>query len=322
MDADKREGRHSKKGVLRRTILILLVFVAVVLGCLTAASYAASLRLRVGYAGLLLDPQPPGGPLLCDVHAEHGWLHLDYTRTSKSESPGPMSTPRHWWGGWHWIQTDTGPNFRVLLPAWAIIFLLLAYPAYTLARLAIATPRRGSLTPSAVGGLRRGARTCHQPGPMRPTVMTIILLLFVLTLSLSIVSRFFFCPALSVSARDDSGARLKLALEEGWCKLEVTRGPAEVFFSVPIPTPYNWYGWSDAVQVGNATRYRAEIPSWEPIGIFAIYPSLALSGVILRHRRRRQRRARGLCLSCGYDLTGNVSGTCPECGRAVDTKSY
>ncbi len=25
----------------------------------------------------------------------------------------------------------------------------------------------------------------------------------------------------------------------------------------------------------------------------------------------------GLCQRCGYDLTGNVSGTCPECGAAV-----
>jgi len=30
---------------------------------------------------------------------------------------------------------------------------------------------------------------------------------------------------------------------------------------------------------------------------------------------RRQRRAKGLCVRCGYDLTGNVSGVCPECGR-------
>ncbi|MDB5293091.1 MAG: hypothetical protein JWL69_4332 [Phycisphaerales bacterium] len=27
------------------------------------------------------------------------------------------------------------------------------------------------------------------------------------------------------------------------------------------------------------------------------------------------RRDRGLCPHCGYDLTGNVSGTCPECGE-------
>ncbi len=34
---------------------------------------------------------------------------------------------------------------------------------------------------------------------------------------------------------------------------------------------------------------------------------------------RQQLRARGeaVCLRCGYDLTGNVSGACPECGGAV-----
>jgi hypothetical protein len=30
-----------------------------------------------------------------------------------------------------------------------------------------------------------------------------------------------------------------------------------------------------------------------------------------------RRRARKHCMSCGYDLTGNVSGTCPECGQPV-----
>lgn len=26
---------------------------------------------------------------------------------------------------------------------------------------------------------------------------------------------------------------------------------------------------------------------------------------------------RGVCAGCGYDLTGNVSGVCPECGASV-----
>jgi predicted amidophosphoribosyltransferase len=30
----------------------------------------------------------------------------------------------------------------------------------------------------------------------------------------------------------------------------------------------------------------------------------------------------GVCVTCGYDLTGNVSGTCPECGtRIVEDQS-
>jgi Flp pilus assembly protein TadB len=39
--------------------------------------------------------------------------------------------------------------------------------------------------------------------------------------------------------------------------------------------------------------------------------------VVRRDRQRRQRLAAGLCPSCGYDLTGNVSGVCPECGTPV-----
>jgi hypothetical protein len=31
--------------------------------------------------------------------------------------------------------------------------------------------------------------------------------------------------------------------------------------------------------------------------------------------RRDRRRRRGLCVKCAYDLTGNVSGVCPECGE-------
>ncbi|MCC6359139.1 MAG: hypothetical protein IT450_10360 [Phycisphaerales bacterium] len=37
-------------------------------------------------------------------------------------------------------------------------------------------------------------------------------------------------------------------------------------------------------------------------------------------RRDCRRIKPGRCPNCGYDLTGNVSGTCPECGRAVASK--
>lgn len=40
------------------------------------------------------------------------------------------------------------------------------------------------------------------------------------------------------------------------------------------------------------------------------------------HRNlRRIRLAQGICHMCGYNLTGNVSGVCPECGEPVGTKA-
>lgn len=52
-------------------------------------------------------------------------------------------------------------------------------------------------------------------------------------------------------------------------------------------------------------------PLWAPFLAFAAFPGLAfIRGPLRRWRRRR----RGLCVKCGYDLTGNTTGTCPECG--------
>lgn len=47
---------------------------------------------------------------------------------------------------------------------------------------------------------------------------------------------------------------------------------------------------------------------------------LAASGLFLNLRRegyRRQRASAGLCVACGYNLTGNTSGVCPECGQKI-----
>jgi rRNA maturation endonuclease Nob1 len=38
---------------------------------------------------------------------------------------------------------------------------------------------------------------------------------------------------------------------------------------------------------------------------------------LITDKLRRARRKRGHCVPCGYDLTGNESGACPECGEKV-----
>ncbi len=52
---------------------------------------------------------------------------------------------------------------------------------------------------------------------------------------------------------------------------------------------------------------------------------LGLAGACLTSRRRRKRHVRRelqLCIKCGYDLTGNESGICPECGRQIEQPGY
>ena len=61
----------------------------------------------------------------------------------------------------------------------------------------------------------------------------------------------------------------------------------------------------------------AVVPLWMLALLLGFYPAALLAGGALGTCRRRRRREKGLCAGCGYDLTGNVSGVCPECGEKV-----
>ena len=61
--------------------------------------------------------------------------------------------------------------------------------------------------------------------------------------------------------------------------------------------------------------------SWRAGGWFLIFPLwllyvLLLIPTLLLWRRERKPRP-GRCRRCDYDLTGNVSGICPECGLEI-----
>lgn len=59
---------------------------------------------------------------------------------------------------------------------------------------------------------------------------------------------------------------------------------------------------------------RMNVTIWPLALVFSAYPlAWALTGPVRRWRRRK----RGLCEACGYDLTGNVTGVCPECAGKV-----
>ena len=70
----------------------------------------------------------------------------------------------------------------------------------------------------------------------------------------------------------------------------------------PTPVSWNWRWWT-----WGGNPFTITIPLWIPFLLIAL-PTIGL--FILDKRRHRP----GLCPSCGYSLTGNTSGTCPECG--------
>lgn len=59
------------------------------------------------------------------------------------------------------------------------------------------------------------------------------------------------------------------------------------------------------------------VPLWIPTVLFGA----SFWYVYVPYRRHMRRKRLGQCLSCGYDLTGNESGVCPECGTKVETNS-
>ena len=91
----------------------------------------------------------------------------------------------------------------------------------------------------------------------------------------------------------------------------------------------SWFNWDDATWgqwfglgylkgdlhrggKSGADASAVSIPLWMITFVLSLCTLMPLTGW-----RRRRREQRGLCVRCGYNLTGNVSGVCPECGAAA-----
>ena len=61
------------------------------------------------------------------------------------------------------------------------------------------------------------------------------------------------------------------------------------------------------------THYRQP---WFSIAVLGTVGAAGLDWycIIRPHQLYEKRLYGGLCVGCGYDLTGNASGVCPECG--------
>lgn len=72
----------------------------------------------------------------------------------------------------------------------------------------------------------------------------------------------------------------------------------------------NWWPVVQRTSVpGGASCWYVGVPLWLP------FLAAALPTGVLWHRDRRP--PPGHCQACGYNLTGNTSGVCPECGEPI-----
>ncbi|RMF77559.1 MAG: hypothetical protein D6744_11205 [Planctomycetota bacterium] len=83
-----------------------------------------------------------------------------------------------------------------------------------------------------------------------------------------------------------------------------------------------WWDWSDPTLKGPEPDPALRVvPSGlilNPIIVgVGLYLILTLPRDVFVFFRARRRRKRGRCIGCGYSLTGNTSGRCPECGRPI-----
>jgi hypothetical protein len=92
---------------------------------------------------------------------------------------------------------------------------------------------------------------------------------------------------------------------------EVARIEAGIAFLMARPSN------QDEVYVG-APHWRIILPIWSVL-ILVAAPVMRAGALAIRKRRRR---SRGLCGICAYDLTGNQSGVCPECGTAAPSCTF
>ena len=56
------------------------------------------------------------------------------------------------------------------------------------------------------------------------------------------------------------------------------------------------------------------MPIWPLLVMCMVFPMISM---LCAARRRLRRKPPGHCRKCDYNLTGNVSGVCPECGERI-----
>jgi len=108
-----------------------------------------------------------------------------------------------------------------------------------------------------------------------------------------------------------SYGRLNVAVGSGGIAFAAFQYPLETRLDLWGPEPIRWL---PSVGVSNP-RLRRSILFSAFIPFWCLLPGAVIPTVILWRRDRTF--PPGHCQSCGYNLMGNATGVCPECGTAA-----
>jgi hypothetical protein len=105
---------------------------------------------------------------------------------------------------------------------------------------------------------------------------------------------------------------------KGGCLPQLRRFIVNLVFGVVVAGVIFWLAWSFV-----GSRFNPRLPFVCVFGPLAVLTMAMVAGMEgqRRHGRMRRylwRRLLWICPDCGYDMTGNESGVCPECGRRRD----
>lgn len=125
---------------------------------------------------------------------------------------------------------------------------------------------------------------------------------------------FLFCGSVETAYVTHPGEGISDDLDEYWYEPGLFISSDALRMSQPAYS-YNWsYGalWPEFTWGGESLGgdTHLSVPLWMPLAL------IGLPTARLWWRDRRRGRA-GCCAACGYDLTGNVTGRCSECGAEV-----
>jgi hypothetical protein len=106
-----------------------------------------------------------------------------------------------------------------------------------------------------------------------------------------------------------------VAMSVGMLGLDRGAEVSGLWVCATVMAPVTFPGWV-ALSLSDESVRWAGSTGWA-IGSYAVAAILVVWDRNRARSRRPMRRQRRECGECGYDLRGNLSGMCPECGSPV-----